>query len=85
MSAGAPRLGRSSRRSRLWWSALALAALLALACEVLIERESHFPMEALFGFSALLAVGAGVLLILVAVVAGMVLRRRDDYYDERDG
>ncbi len=62
------------------------AFLAVLACtvlaELLVEREPHFRIEALFGFGAWYGFGACALLILAARALGFLLKRSERYYDD---
>lgn len=66
---------------RLWAGFIAVLAL-TVAAEFFIEPHPHFDIERLFAFNALYGFLACGGLILVAKAIGLVLKRRDDYYDE---
>lgn len=66
---------------RLWAVFLAALALTVLA-GLAVELHPHFAVERLFGFNALYGFLACAALILVAKALGLVLRRRDTYYDD---
>jgi hypothetical protein len=66
---------------RLWQAFIAVLALTVLA-EFAIEPAPHFAVERLFGFNALYGFLACAVLILVAKGIGLVLKRRDTYYDD---
>ena len=66
---------------RLWQAFIAILALTVLA-ELAIEAHPHFAVERLFGFNALYGFLACAVLILVAKGIGLVVKRRDTYYDD---
>jgi hypothetical protein len=66
---------------RLWQAFIAILALTVLA-ELAIEAHPHFAVERLFGFNALYGFLACAALILVAKGIGLVVKRRDTYYDD---
>jgi hypothetical protein len=66
---------------RLWQAFIAILVLAILA-ELAIEAHPHFAVERLFGFSALYGFLACAALILIAKGLGLVLKRRDTYYDD---
>ena len=66
---------------RLWlvFGAVLLATVLA---QLAVQVHPHFAFERLFGFNALYGFLACAALILLAKGLGLILKRRDDYYDE---
>ena len=66
---------------RLWQAFIAILVLAILA-ELAVEAHPHFAVERLFGFSALYGFLACAALILIAKGLGLVLKRRDTYYDD---
>ena len=66
---------------RLWRGFLLVLALTVLA-ELLVVLHPAFAVEAIFGFNAIYGFLACAAMIIVAKVAGLVLKRPDDYYDE---
>jgi len=65
----------------LWQLFIALLAL-SLAAEALVARHPHFEVERLFAFNAVYGFLACAALILVAKAIGLLIKRKDDYYDE---
>jgi hypothetical protein len=63
------------------WILFAVALALTVAVEPLVAHESVFAVEAVFAWNALFGFGACAALILVAKALGVLLKRRDDYYD----
>jgi hypothetical protein len=66
---------------RLWAAFLAVLALTVLA-QLAVEAHPHFAIERLFAFNALYGFLACAALILVAKALGLLLKRKDDYYDD---
>jgi hypothetical protein len=70
------------RTIRRLWQAFIVVLALAVLAEIAIEAHPHFAVERLFGFNALYGFLACAVLILVAKGIGLVLKRRDTYYDD---
>ena len=66
---------------RLWAGFVAVLSL-TLVAEAFVEAHPHFEIERLYAFNAVYGFLACAGLILVARAIGLVLKRRDDYYDE---
>jgi hypothetical protein len=66
----------------IWKAFLAVLALTALA-QFAIESHPHFAVERLFAWNALYGFLACAALILLAKALGLLLKRRDDYYDDK--
>ena len=66
---------------RLLWRIFLFALALTVAAEIAITLHPHFAVEALFGFHAWFGFLACAVLILVAKALGLVLKRRDTYYE----
>jgi hypothetical protein len=65
----------------LWRVFIAILAL-TVAAEFFIQTHPHFAVERLFAFNALYGFLACAALILVAKGIGLVVKRKEDYYDE---
>ena len=77
-------LTRPATIRKLW--AVFIALLVAtLAAELFVAHEAHFGIDGTFGFHAWYGFGACAVLILVAKLLGLVLKRPDTYYDEPRG
>ena len=63
------------------WLTGGVALLVSLLWESLVEREAHSGFDG-FGFYAWFGFGACLLMVLVALLAGIALKRGDDYYDD---
>lgn len=66
---------------RLWAAFIAVLVLTVLA-QLAVEAHPHFAIERLFAFNALYGFLACAALILVAKALGLLLKRKDDYYDD---
>jgi len=66
---------------RLWQAFIAVLVLTVLA-EFAVQAHPHFAIERLFAFNALYGFLACAALILVAKALGLLLKRKDDYYDD---
>ena len=62
--------------------ALAAACLVMLLTDLLYHKHVHFEFEHWFGFFGLFGFVASLVLVLVARLARVVLRRGEDYYDQ---
>lgn len=76
-------LARPKTIRMLWRVFIAVLALTVLA-ELLAAHTAHFAVENLFAFNALYGFLACAGMILFARALGVLLKRRDDYYDEGD-
>ncbi len=58
-----------------------ILALLTLAAELFVPLHGYFGFAEVFGFNAISGLIGTVALIVLALILGVILRRRDDYYD----
>jgi hypothetical protein len=65
----------------LWRLFLAVLAL-SVAAELFTQTHPHFAVERLFAFNALYGFLACAALILLAKGIGLLVKRKEDYYDE---
>ena len=68
-------------RKRLWillWT----ACLLSVVAELFVHRHGHFDFDGFFGFYAILGFAACAAAILLAKLLGLVLKVREDYYED---
>ncbi|HSA69012.1 MAG TPA: hypothetical protein VLF65_05350 [Burkholderiales bacterium] len=65
----------------IWKACIVVLALTAIA-QLFFEAHPHFAVERLFAWNALYGFLACAALILVAKGLGLLLKRRDDYYDD---
>jgi hypothetical protein len=64
------------------WKIFIAVLALAVAAQFFIEAHPHFAVERLFAWNALYGFLACAVLILAAKALGILLKRRDDYYDD---
>jgi hypothetical protein len=64
------------------WKAFIAVLALTVAAQLFVEPHPHFAPERLFAWNALYGFLACAALILLAKALGLLLKRRDDYYDE---
>ena len=64
------------------WKIFIAVLALTVAAQLLVESHPHFVPERLFAWNALYGFLACALLILLAKALGLLLKRRDDYYDD---
>ena len=66
---------------RKLWIILFIVCGLTVLPEFFLESEPHFGVDHYFAFHALLGFIACAVLILLAKVAGFILKRKEDYFD----
>jgi hypothetical protein len=64
------------------WKIFIAVLAATVAAQLFIESHPHFAVEGLFAWNALYGFLACAALILVARALGLLLKRRDDYYDD---
>ena len=64
------------------WKIFIAVLAATVAAQLFIDSHPHFAVERLFAFNALYGFLACAALILVARALGLLLKRRDDYYDD---
>ena len=64
------------------WKIFIAVLALTVAAQLLVESHPHFAVEGLFAWNALYGFLACAVLILLAKALGLLLKRRDDYYDD---
>lgn len=71
------------RRStiRLLWIVLVAVLALTVLAQLVIPLKGAFGIDGWFGFAAAFGFGACVLMVLVAKLLGVFLKRPDTYYD----
>ncbi len=74
-------LYRAENRPRLWGAGSCVLILVVLA-ELLLDRHGHFGIDGWFGFQAVYGFLTCVGMVVLAKLLGLLLKRRDDYYDE---
>lgn len=68
---------------RLLWRVFIAGLAAIVALEFLLPVEGHFGVDGSFGFHAWFGFVACAVLILLAKLLGVFLKRKDDYYDDR--
>lgn len=68
---------------RLLWIVFIAVLALTVAAESWFAGEPHFEIERLFGFNALYGFLVCAAMIVLAKGLGVLLKRRDTYYEER--
>ena len=64
------------------WKTFVSVLALTVVAQLFIEAHPHFAVERLFGWNALYGFIACAVLILLARALGVLLKRRDEYYDD---
>lgn len=67
---------------RKLWILLYVVCGLTLIPDFFTHREPHFGFDGFFGFYALLGFLSCAALILLSKLIGLILKTREDYYDE---
>lgn len=75
-------LVRPATIRRLWIAFIAVLAATVLV-QWLVPVQGHFGVDGGFGFNAWYGLAACALMIVAARLLGVLLKRRDDYYDGR--
>jgi hypothetical protein len=68
---------------KLLWIVFVVVLALTVVAGVWLTEEPHFEIERLFAFNAAYGFVVCAAMILVAKVLGVLLKRRDTYYEER--
>jgi hypothetical protein len=68
---------------KLLWIVFVVVLALTVIAGVWLTEEPHFEIERLFAFNAAYGFVVCAAMILVAKVLGVLLKRRDTYYEER--
>jgi hypothetical protein len=64
------------------WKAFIAVLALTVAAQLFVQAHPHFAVERLFAWNALYGFLACAALIVVAKALGLLVKRRDDYYDD---
>jgi hypothetical protein len=68
---------------KLLWIVFVVVLALTVIAGVWLTEEPHFEIERLFAYNAAYGFVVCAAMILVAKVLGVLLKRRDTYYEER--
>ncbi len=67
---------------RRLWVAFILILVATVALNFLVPNKAYFEVDGFFGFFAAFGLATCVAMVIFAKVLGVVLKRRDTYYDE---
>ena len=73
-------LYQTETRRKLWIAAIVILALTVVA-EIFIHMHAYFSIADFFGFNVIYGFLSGVVLIVIARVFSVLLKRKGDYYD----
>lgn len=76
-------LTRPATIRKLWWG-FGLVLALTVVAQWFIPLEGGFGLDGTFGFYAWYGFGTCALMIFIAKAIGVVLKRPDDYYANRE-
>ena len=68
---------------RLLWMVFIAILALTVAAEFWVASDPHFDVERIFAFNALYGFLVCAAMILAAKALGVLLKRRDTYYEDR--
>ncbi|MFB3091084.1 MAG: hypothetical protein ACE1ZG_07045 [Gammaproteobacteria bacterium] len=68
--------------SRKLWILGSIVLALTIMAELFISLHSYFAIERLFSFHALLGFISCVVMIVFAKLLGVLVKRKDNYYDD---
>ncbi len=69
------------RTIRLLWFVFIVVLALTVLAELAIDRHGYFGIDGTLGFNAWYGLVTCVAMIVVAKVCGVLLKRRDTYYE----
>jgi len=69
---------------RLLWRVFIAVLVVLVAAEFVVALHPHFAVESVFGFGAWYGFLACAVLILFARALGLLLKRRETYWDDLD-
>jgi len=67
---------------RSLWGVLFFLCIASIVPAFFLNRSGYFGIDAMFGFYSLLGLISCVALVLLAYLCGLVLKRREDYYQD---
>ena len=70
---------------RLLWRVFAAVLVLTVLAQALIGVKGYFGVDGWFGFGAVFGFLSCLAMVLVAKALGYVLKRGENYYDDRQG
>lgn len=69
---------------RMLWKVFAVILVLSVGAQLLFYVKGYFRIDGWLGFGAVYGFISCLLMVLVAKGLGMFLKRREDYYRERE-
>mgnify|MGYP000606694647 CR=1 FL=1 len=70
------------RPKTVFWVILLFLCVACVVPELFLSRKGYFGVDGMLGFYALLGLASGVALVLLGNLVGLVLKRRENYYQE---
>ena len=67
---------------RKLWIVFSIILALTVVGQFFIKIKGYFGIDGWFGFGAVYGLLACVLMVVVAKILGVVLKRQEDYYDD---
>ena len=67
---------------RKLWISFSIVLALTVGAQFFIKIKGYFGVDSWFGFGAVYGLFACVVMVLVAKGLGVLLKRREDYYDD---
>jgi len=64
------------------WIGFAVMLALTVLAQLVITVKGYFTVDGWIGFGAVFGFAACVAMVIVAKLLGMLLKRRDDYYED---
>lgn len=71
------------RNVKLLWRGFLVALALSVLAQLFVDLHAQFAIEGVFGFAAWYGFATCILMIVVAKLLGLWLKRPESYYDER--
>lgn len=70
------------RPKNIFWVILLFLCVASVVPEFFLTRKGYFGIDGMLGFYALLGLISCVVLVLVGNLLGLVLKRRENYYQD---
>ncbi len=76
-------LDESPRAVHAFWVISVIVLLLLAFADIFVEHHPHFGIDGTPGFYSLYGLGACIVMVFISkFVVGLVLKRRDTFYDD---
>lgn len=69
---------------RKLWIGFSVVLVLVVLAQMVIYVKGYFGVDAWYGFGAVYGFGSCLLMVLVAKVLGLLLKRPEDFYESQD-